>query len=127
MRPFLIGAAGGAALGGGAVYAYIQRRGDESPASSKPATMESAESHPAMRMGWPTGTEDTLRVFEVPPGVFVKMHVGTWHAGPLFRCDDDVGTHIDFYNLELADTNVVDHNTHDYATADGIEFEVVER
>jgi endonuclease G, mitochondrial len=61
MRPFLIGAAGGAALGGGAVYAYIQRR-DESPASSKPATMESAESHPAMRMGWPTGTEDTLRV-----------------------------------------------------------------
>ena len=72
-------------------------------------------------------TEDTLRVFEVPPGVFVKMHVGTWHAGPLFRCDDDVGTHIDFYNLELADTNVVDHNTHDYATADGIEFEVVQR
>ena len=62
MRPFLIGAAGGAALGGGAVYAYIQRRGDESPASSKPASMESAESHPAMRMGWPTGTEDTLRV-----------------------------------------------------------------
>ena len=36
MRPFLIGAAGGATLGGGAVYAYIQRRGDESPASSKP-------------------------------------------------------------------------------------------
>jgi len=34
----------------------------------------------------------------------------TWHAGPLFK-----GTpHMDFYNLELSDTNVVDHNTHDF-------------
>ncbi len=28
---------------------------------------------------------------------------------------------MDFYNLELADTNVVDHNTHSYAK-DGISF-----
>jgi hypothetical protein len=31
----------------------------------------------------------------------------------------------DFYNLELSDTNVVDHNTHDYRK-DGIEFLVVD-
>jgi hypothetical protein len=31
----------------------------------------------------------------------------------------------DFYNLELSDTNVVDHNTHDYRM-DGIDFEVVD-
>ena len=31
-------------------------------------------------------------------------------AGPLF----DAGPTMDFYNLELKDTNVVDHNTHDY-------------
>ena len=60
MRPFLFGAAGGAALGGGAVYAYLRRR-DESSVS-KPATMDRADAHPAMRLGWPTGTEDVLRV-----------------------------------------------------------------
>lgn len=63
--------------------------------------------------------EQDLAVFRVPPGVFLKMEAGTWHAGPLFEgCE-----HMDFYNLELSDTNVVDHNTHVYA-AQGIEFEV---
>lgn len=32
---------------------------------------------------------------------------------------------MDFYNLELADTNVTDHNTHDFKRVNGIEFEVV--
>jgi hypothetical protein len=45
-------------------------------------------------------------------------HQGTWHAGPLF--DDEFQ---DFYNLELKDTNVTDHNTHDYKTQD-LEIEV---
>jgi hypothetical protein len=31
-------------------------------------------------------------------------------VGPLF----DEAEEFDFYNLELSDTNVVDHNTHDY-------------
>ena len=42
------------------MYAYLRRR-DESPVS-KPATMDRADAHPAMRLGWPTGTEDVLRV-----------------------------------------------------------------
>jgi hypothetical protein len=32
----------------------------------------------------------------------------------------------DFYNLELADTNVVDHNTWHYARDEGLRFEVVD-
>jgi hypothetical protein len=39
-------------------------------------------------------------------GTFIKMHTGTWHAGPLFTSP----AHIDFYNLELSETNVTDHN-----------------
>ncbi len=42
-------------------------------------------------------------------------------AGPLF--DDDF---MDFYNLELSDTNVVDHNTHHYDQKEGLEFAVVD-
>ncbi len=33
---------------------------------------------------------------------------------------------MDFYNLELSDTNVTDHNTHDYRRSNGLEFEVVD-
>lgn len=79
-----------------------------------------------MAVAAPTGSLDNypkqedLTVFEIPHGCFIKMHAGTWHAGPLFHESD----HMDFYNLELADTNVVDHNTHDYKRHDGIEFEV---
>ncbi len=46
----------------------------------------------------------------IPPGVFVKLHEATWHAGPFFSDRQ----HMDFYNLELADTNIVDHHTHVY-------------
>lgn len=36
------------------------------------------------------------------------MDPGLWHAGPFFDGVDGM----DFYNLELSDTNVTDHNTH---------------
>ena len=36
----------------------------------------------------------------------VILHRGTWHAGPLFTAAE-----VDFVNLELADTNEVDHST----------------
>ncbi len=49
----------------------------------------------------------------IPAGTFIKLHQGTWHAGPLFEEDS-----MAFYNLELSDTNVVDHNTHDYRDDD---------
>ncbi|GBG00477.1 ureidoglycolate hydrolase [Raphidocelis subcapitata] len=63
---------------------------------------------------------EDLAVFEVPHGVYVKMDCGTWHAGPFFEGVD----HLDFYNLELSDTNVTDHNTHKYS-AEGVRFQIV--
>ncbi|OEL13414.1 hypothetical protein BAE44_0025569 [Dichanthelium oligosanthes] len=39
--------------------------------------------------------------FRVSGLKFLKLHKGTWHAGPLFRADT-----MDFYNLELSNTNV---------------------
>jgi len=41
-----------------------------------------------------------LNAFRVPPRHFVKLHAGTWHAGPLWTRDE----HRTFVNLELADT-----------------------
>nr|XP_034593112.1 uncharacterized protein LOC117854958 isoform X2 [Setaria viridis]TKW17556.1 hypothetical protein SEVIR_5G375600v2 [Setaria viridis] len=38
--------------------------------------------------------------FRVSGLKFLKLHKGTWHAGPLFRADA-----MDFYNLELSNTN----------------------
>ena len=49
--------------------------------------------------------ETNMVAVEIPPGVFVKLNVGTWHAGPYFTANQ-----MDFANLELVDTNVVDHN-----------------
>jgi hypothetical protein len=42
-----------------------------------------------------------VRVFRVSGPKFLKLHKGTWHAGPLFRADA-----MYFYNLELSNTNV---------------------
>ncbi|MBE9603731.1 ureidoglycolate lyase [Acetobacteraceae bacterium H6797] len=44
--------------------------------------------------------------FEIPGGTALALHRGTWHAGPYF-----LGPQKDFFNLELADTNEVDHHT----------------
>ena len=65
--------------------------------------------------------ESDLQAFQIPAGNFVKMHQGTWHAGPLFQDAE----FMDFYNLELSDTNQVDHNTHVYSKQDGVQYEVV--
>lgn len=48
----------------------------------------------------PPRVED-VRVFKVTGPKFLKLHRGTWHAGPLFK-----GDVMDFYNLELSNTNV---------------------
>ena len=60
MRPFLLGAAGGAAVGGGVAYAFLRR--DRGSAAVEGKTPPGETVHPAMRLGWPTGTEDLLRV-----------------------------------------------------------------
>ena len=58
--------------------------------------------------------------FRIPGNCFIKLHVGTWHAGPYF---DQAA--IDFYNLELSDTNLVDHDTCDLLKTYNVEFELV--
>lgn len=47
-----------------------------------------------------------MRAFEVPGDAAIKLHVGAWHAGPYFE-----GNQAKFFNLELSDTNIVDHHS----------------
>ncbi|MGK7878045.1 MAG: ureidoglycolate lyase [Xenococcaceae cyanobacterium] len=63
---------------------------------------------------------EEIAAFRIPGNCFIKLEVGTWHAGPYF--DHDV---VDFYNLELSDTNVVDHFTHNFLKSHNLEFEIV--
>ncbi|KAJ0983909.1 hypothetical protein J5N97_002265 [Dioscorea zingiberensis] len=63
---------------------------------------------------------DAVHVFRIVGPKFLKLNVGTWHAGPLFKSKA-----MDFYNLELSNTNVVDHTTHHFSK-DGVVFMVEE-
>ena len=63
---------------------------------------------------------EKIAAFRIPGNCFIKLEVGTWHAGPYFEHDV-----VDFYNLELSDTNVVDHFTHNFLTNHQLEFEIV--
>jgi len=49
---------------------------------------------------------EAIRLFRINPGLALKLHVGTWHAGPYFQ-----EASARFFNLELADTNSNDHST----------------
>lgn len=62
---------------------------------------------------------ENIKVFKIPGNCFVKLDVGTWHAGPYF--DADI---VSFYNLELSDTNVVDHTTCDLLETYGTLFAI---
>jgi len=57
--------------------------------------------------GAPLRCASEVVVFSVTPPAALALHVGTWHAGPLFTA----GGERPFYNLELSDTNVSDHET----------------
>jgi len=48
----------------------------------------------------------TVQLVKVQPGEAVKLHQGTWHAGPFFLTPTAL-----FFNLELSDTNLIDHNS----------------
>jgi ureidoglycolate hydrolase len=63
---------------------------------------------------------EKMKAFRIPGNCFIKLEVGTWHAGPYFEHDV-----VDFYNLELSDTNIVDHFTHDFLKNQNLEFEIV--
>ncbi|CAL0316085.1 unnamed protein product [Lupinus luteus] len=68
----------------------------------------------------PPAVED-VRVFKVSGPKFLKFNRGTWHAGPLFTADT-----MDFYNLELSNTNVIDHTTHNFKKDNGVVFSIQE-
>jgi ureidoglycolate hydrolase len=63
---------------------------------------------------------EDIAAFRIPGDCFIKLEVGTWHAGPYFEHEV-----VDFYNLELSDTNVVDHFTHSFLESHQIELEMV--
>ncbi|MEP4378439.1 MAG: ureidoglycolate lyase [Alphaproteobacteria bacterium] len=68
----------------------------------------------------PPGKEpepDEIRAFRVPGDVAIKLHLGTWHVGPFFT-PAEVG----FFNLELADTNIVDHQDCDLLSSYGVDL-----
>lgn len=46
----------------------------------------------------------SIQAFRISGPVGLKLHRGTWHAGPFFTAPE-----MDFLNLELADTNETDH------------------
>ncbi|MGL5794300.1 MAG: ureidoglycolate lyase [Waterburya sp.] len=62
-----------------------------------------------------------MRAFRIPGNCFIKLEIGTWHAGPYFEHPV-----VDFYNLELSDTNVVDHFTYNFWNLENLEFEIVD-
>jgi ureidoglycolate lyase len=62
-----------------------------------------------------------IQAFRVPPNLGIKLHRSTWHAGPFTD-----GEKIDFMNLELADTNQVDHFSCHLDQDYGMEFRFVE-
>jgi len=63
---------------------------------------------------------EDMAAFRIPGNCFIKLDVGTWHAGPYFDAD-----FVDFYNLELSNTNVVDHFSFDLVKNHNLEFEIV--
>jgi ureidoglycolate lyase len=67
-----------------------------------------------------TPCAEEIRAFRVPGDVVVLMKRGTWHSGPHFTEDE-----MSFANLELADTNVVDHQTYRLDRELGFTMEIV--
>jgi ureidoglycolate lyase len=64
---------------------------------------------------------EDIKAFLIPGDVAIKLHRGTWHAGPLFAA----GQQQSFFNLELSDTNVVDHHTVDLVSTYGVSLLLV--
>lgn len=67
---------------------------------------------------WPA--PNLIQAFHIPGACFINLGVGTWHAGPYFRHPQ-----VHFYNLELSDTNITDHQTCDLAQTFGRWFDIV--
>ncbi|NJR66180.1 MAG: Ureidoglycolate hydrolase [Leptolyngbyaceae cyanobacterium CRU_2_3] len=63
---------------------------------------------------------EAISAFRVPGNCLIKLNLGTWHAGPYFEHD-----FVDFYNLELSDTNSADHDTYSIEMQDNLQFEII--
>jgi ureidoglycolate hydrolase len=63
---------------------------------------------------------EDIAAFRIPGNCFIKLEVGTWHAGPYFEHEV-----VNFYNLELSDTNITDHDTYDLLKNLHREIEIV--
>jgi ureidoglycolate hydrolase len=63
---------------------------------------------------------ESISAFQIPGNCFIKLHMGTWHAGPFFTEPT-----VDFYNLELSDTNLVDHDSCNLLETFGVESEIL--
>lgn len=64
-------------------------------------------------------TPETIKAFHIPGDTAIKLHTGTWHVGPFFAAPE-----VSFFNLELADTNIVDHENHNLVAAHGAALEI---
>ena len=58
-----------------------------------------------------------IKAFRVPGDQGIKLHRSTWHAGPFFDAPE-----LAFFNLELSDTNKVDHHSCRLDREFGLEF-----
>jgi ureidoglycolate hydrolase len=63
---------------------------------------------------------ERIAAFRIPGNCFIKLEMGTWHSGPYFDHD-----FVNFYNLELKDTNISDHVTYDLLQQHNLEFKIV--
>lgn len=63
---------------------------------------------------------EKIAAFRIPGSCFVKLDIGTWHAGPYFDHE-----FVDFYNLELSDTNTADHDTYNLIENGNLELELI--
>lgn len=82
-------------------------------AVAPPFAVDDAAAEPAL---------EDIRAFRIPGDVAVMFRRGAWHAGPLFP-EGEVRS---FFNLELADTNVVDHQNCMLADTYGTVLRLVE-
>jgi ureidoglycolate hydrolase len=62
---------------------------------------------------------EQIAAFRISGNCFIKLNVSTWHAGPLF--EDEF---IDFYNLELHDTNINDYEVCNLRKLYNLNFEL---
>lgn len=64
---------------------------------------------------------EEIVAFRIPGNCFIKLEAGTWHAGPYISHE-----FVDFYNLELSDTNINDRETCNLLKTYNVEFEFVQ-